>query len=318
MAYNAGVSDRTWLLSDAEEGTRLDKWLAGQERLGSRSRALTALERGKIFVNDSEATPSDASRRLVRGDSIRFWIDRPGTSKRRHFSAPKLPEIDVIFEDSALIVVSKPAGLLTVPLRNRSEVPSLFDHLLGHMRSQGKRQLFAVHRIDRDTSGVVAFAKSLEAQSHLKAQFERQEPTRRYWAVVYGHPLPTSGTWRDFLFWDRSELRQRESRKGALNAKEAISHYRLLESFRTTSLLEVNLQTGKRNQIRIQAGLRGYPLVGEKKYVYGRPPGISIRFDRQALHARRLDLLHPDNDRQMSFEVEPPEDFGALISSLRE
>jgi 23S rRNA pseudouridine1911/1915/1917 synthase len=317
MAYNAVVSDQTWVLSNAEEGTRLDKWLAGHERLGSRSRALAALERGKIFVNDSEATPSDGGRRLVRGDRIRFWIDRPGTSRRRHFSAPKLPEIDVIFEDSALIVVSKPAGMLTVPLRNRRDALSLFDHLLEHMRSQGKRQLFAVHRIDRDTSGLVAFAKSLEAQLHLKAQFERQEPVRTYWAVVYGRPVPSSGTWRDFLFWDRSELRQRESRKGSINSKEAISHYRLLESFRTTSLLEVNLQTGKRNQIRVQAGLRGYPLVGEKKYLYGKLMGRSIPFDRQALHARRLDLLHPDDDRQMSFEVEPPEDFVTLISSLR-
>src|SRR5262249_42749862 len=202
MTYNNGMSDRIWLLDDAEEGTRLDKWLAAEERLGSRSRALAALEHGKIFLNDSEATPADGGRRMTRGDRVRFWIDRPGTATRRHFSAPKLPEIGVIFEDSALIVVSKPAGLLTVPLRDQSGVPSLFDHLLSHIRSRGKRRLFAVHRIDRDTSGLVVFAKSLEAQVQLKAQFERQEPARTYWAIVYGHPNPPSGTWQDFLYWD--------------------------------------------------------------------------------------------------------------------
>src|SRR5262249_24521845 len=210
-----------------------------------------------------------------------------------------------------------PAGLLTVPLPSQPSEQSLLDQVKHHLRSHKKTEPLVVHRIDRDTSGIVVFAKTQEAKRNLKDQFERRSAERVYLAVVYGHPKPERGTWRDFLVWDQDELRQQRAERRDRNSKEAVCHYHTLEEFSGAALIEVSLVTGKRNQIRVQAGLRGHPLVGEKKYVYEPAPRDKIRFGRQALHAHRLKFLHPANDRPMSFEVPPPEDFQELIHRLR-
>src|SRR5262249_7889371 len=186
-----------------------------------------------------------------------------------------------------------------------------------HLRSSKKSAPLVVHRIDRDTSGIVLFAKTPEAQRNLKDQFERRRAERVYLAVVYGRPKPERGTWRDFLAWNQDQVRQQRAERRDRNAKEAVCHYSALETLSEATLIEVSLVTGKRNQIRVQAGLRGHPLVGEKKYVYEPAPRDRIKFGRQALHAHRLKFLHPGNDRQMSFEVAPPDDFQELINKLR-
>src|SRR6266576_3366823 len=190
----------TWTIGPEDAGIRLDKYLAAAERAGSRARAASALERGKVFV---------------------------------------------------------------------------------------------VHRIDRDTSGLVLFAKSESAQNTLKEQFKRHEPERVYQAVVYGHPSPPAGTWRDHLVWDLKALIQKETHPRDPLGKEAISQYKVIEQLAGASLIEVTLVTGKRNQIRIQARLRGHTLVGEQRYVYGPDTLRPIAFPRQALHAIRLGFRHP-------------------------
>jgi 23S rRNA pseudouridine1911/1915/1917 synthase len=214
-------------------------------------------------------------------------------------------------------VVNKPAGLLAVPLQRKGDVPSAYDQLKDHFRSRGKRRPFVVHRIDRDTSGVVVFAKSAEAQERLKEQFRRREPDRVYWAVVYGHPEPASGIWRDHLVWDRTALIQKETHPRDPHGKEAISTYRVLETFPNASLIEVRLKTGKRNQIRIQARLRGHTLVGEQRYTYGPEVLRPVSFSRQALHAYRLTFRHPADGRLLEFEAPIPSDFAELIGRLR-
>ena len=160
------------------------------------------------------------------------------------------------------------------------------------LRPRGKRHPFVVHRIDRDTSGLVLFAKDARTQEALKGQFRRREPERVYLAVVYGHPEPNVGTWRDRLVWDRKALIQKETHPRDPEGTDAISDYRVVETFRDASLIEVRLQTGKRNQIRIQARLRGHTLVGERRYVYGPDELRPIPFSRQALHAYRLAFVH--------------------------
>ena len=130
-----------------------------------------------------------------------------------------------------------------------------------------------------------------QAQQRLKAQFARREPDRIYLAVVYGHPEPSSGTWRDTLVWDTKALIQKETHPRDPNGTEANSEYESLESFRDASLIEMRLHTGRRNQIRIQARLRGHTLVGEKRYVYGPDNLRTIAFGRQALHALPAALL---------------------------
>jgi len=174
-----------------------------------------------------------------------------------------------------------------------------------------------VHRIDRDTSGLVLFAKSEGAQLALKEQFKRHHPERVYQAVVYGVPSPASGTWHDHLVWDLKALIQKETSPRDPRGKEAISHYRVLEPLDGASLIEVSLVTGKRNQIRIQARLRGHTLVGEVRYIYGPDTLRPIAFPRQALHAHRLTFSHPSDEREMAFEAPLPDDMAALIARLR-
>jgi 23S rRNA pseudouridine1911/1915/1917 synthase len=310
------MSDQNWQVGDSEAGTRLDKWLAAAERLGSRSKALSAIERGKVFVNGAEQTVANAARPVLAGETVRLWVDRPGSAERR-YAERRESGLHLLYEDSSLLVINKPAGLLTVPLPSQPDEPSLLDLVKHHLRSHKKSTPLVFHRIDRDTSGIVVFAKTPEAQQYLKDQFERRRAERDYLAVVYGRPTPERGTWRDFLVWDQDELRQQRAERRDRNAKEAVCHYHTLEKFSGATLIEVSLVTGKRNQIRVQAGLRGHPLVGEKKYVYEPAPRDRIKFGRQALHARRLKFLHPANDRPMSFEVAPPDDFQELIYKLR-
>jgi 23S rRNA pseudouridine1911/1915/1917 synthase len=305
-----------WTIDDAEAGVRLDKFLAGAGRLESRARAVAAIERGKVFLNDAEATMADAAARLRPGDRVRVWMDRPGSAKARP-RAQQVADVVVVYEDEALMVVDKPAGLLAVPLERKANAPSVFDQLEDHFRSRGKRKPLVVHRIDRDTSGLVVFAKTLRAQSALKEQFKRREPERVYWAVVYGRPSPAQGTWRDHLVWDTKALIQKETHPDDPRASDAISDYRVLETFDTTSLVEVRLRSGRRNQIRIQARLRGHTLVGEKRYIYGPDELRTVSFERQALHAHRLSFLHPGDGRRLTFEAPPPADFSALLARLR-
>src|SRR4029079_13551523 len=118
-----------------------------------------------------------------------------------------------------------------------------------------------------------------------------------YWAVVYGTPHPPEGAWRDYLVWDERSLIQKQTHPKDPRASEAVSNYTVLESFRDTSLVEVRLLTGRRNQIRIQARLRGHTLVGEERYVYGPGSLRPIDFGRQALHAIRLTIRHPADNR---------------------
>jgi 23S rRNA pseudouridine1911/1915/1917 synthase len=174
-----------------------------------------------------------------------------------------------------------------------------------------------VHRIDRDTSGVVLFARHAAAQAVLKQQFLRHEPERVYLAIVYGRPSPAAGWWRDHLAWDQRSLIQKETHARDPRAKEAVSEYRIVESFRDASLLEVRLVTGKRNQIRIQARLRGHTLVGERRYVFGPDVLRPIDFSRQALHAARLAVAHPSTGERLAFEAPLPRDLADLIQALR-
>ncbi len=296
------MSNAEWTVAPQEAGVRLDKFLAASERLGSRGRATSALERGKVFVNDAETTIDDAARRLSARDTVRVWMDRPGSAKPRPRAARR-GELNIVYEDDELIVIDKPPGLLAVPLERKAAAPSVVDLVEDYFRPRGRggRRAFVVHRIDRDTSGLVVFAKNARAQGILKAQFRRREPERVYLAVVYGHPRPPSGTWRDHLAWDQSSLIQKQTHPRDPRASEAISDYKVAEAFENASLIEVRLRTGRRNQIRLQARLHGHTLVGEQRYIAGADTQQPTDFDRQALHAWRLKLKHPTDGRALEF-----------------
>jgi 23S rRNA pseudouridine1911/1915/1917 synthase len=309
------ASERVWRVDGERAGLRLDKFLSAADRLVSRARAADAIARGKVFINDVEASRTDAARRLSAGDVIRLWVDRPGSA---HHRGPwRVGPLDILYEDSALAVINKPPGLLTVPLARRQEAASVEALLEAYLRKRGHPGVRVVHRIDRDTSGLVVFAKHARAQLALKHQFRRHAPERVYWAIVYGHVTPQAGTWRDHLVWDPDALIQKETHPKDPRAAEAVSDYRVLETFHDTSLIEVHLHTGKRNQIRLQARLHGHMLVGETRYVYGPDHLRPIPFNRQALHARRLRFMHPETGLALEFEARLPPDMAELLTVLR-
>jgi len=317
------TSKPQWIVTSEEQGLRLDRFLAAPGRLGSRGRVRGALERGQVFLNGGEASAQDAGTRLASGDVVRLWVDRPGSARRRTSGASagqarlRSFDLQVLYEDETLLVVNKPAGLLAVPLGRGKASTSAYSLLADHFGSRRRGAPFVVHRIDRDTSGLVVFAKTAAAQQLIKDQFARREPERVYWAIVHGSPRPARGRWRDRLAWDDEALKQTVTDANDPKGVEAISDYQVLETFGDASLVEVRLHTGKRNQIRIQAAMRGHALVGERQYVSGPSHRMGPKQARQALHAHRLVFAHPIDGRKLTFEAPLPDDLRDLLRRLR-
>ena len=145
----------SWVVGTEEAGVRLDKFLAAADRLGSRGRATAALDRGKVFVNDTEAARGDAGRSLHTGDKVRLWMDRPGSAHRRGARRAKPGELQIVYQDQVLIVVNKPAGLLAVPLASRSDAPSVEDELVAHLGYRGS--------VRNDSPSSTAFRRATRA-----------------------------------------------------------------------------------------------------------------------------------------------------------
>lgn len=306
------------MVTDREVGRRLDVFLASPARLGSRGRASRALERGQVFLNDQEMHPGSASYRLAPGDRVRLWVDRPGSARVRNRPvAGRDGQLQIVYEDAELVVVNKPAGLLTVPLALRSDAPSVASLLKRHLRTRGKRTPLVVHRIDRDTSGLVVFATDAVVWRRLKEQFARREPERVYLAVVRGVPDPPVGSWRDVLVWDQRERAQRAAAGQDPRGRDSRCEYAVLERFPAAdaSLIRVALVTGRRNQIRVQAQLHGHPLLGER--MYAEVVENDITASRQALHAWRLAFRHPGSGERLCFEAPYSTDFESLLVHLR-
>jgi len=310
-----------WVTAADAAGMRLDLWLARHAGAGSRSRAAAWLERGKVFLDGQAAGPDDAARRLAPGLRVGVWMDRPGSARaadraahdRRHL-------LRIVADDADFIVADKPAGMIVEPLPGRGgEEVTLVELVRHHLRHEPRASLHVVHRIDRDTSGLVLFARNAEARGALKDQFEQRTPVRVYQAIVEGTVRPPRGRWTDQLAWDASQLRQRKAHATDARGKEAVAEYVVLEQFAAAALVQVSLVTGKRNQIRVQAALRGHPLLGERQYRFGAPapaPGLP-HIGRQALHAWRLGFRHPSTGRQVTLTADPPADFTRVLAALR-
>jgi 23S rRNA pseudouridine1911/1915/1917 synthase len=310
-----------WVIEAADAGMRLDLWLVRGAEGGSRRRVAEWLGRGKVYLDGRPVDLAAAAHRLAAGERVGVWLDRPGSATASERSVVPLRHLlRVLYSDAAIIVVDKPPGLLVDPLPDgRTAEVTVLDLLRDHVRREARSGLYVVHRIDRETSGLVLFARTPAACEALKKQFEAHAPERVYQAVVLGCPAPASGTWRDRLSWDASTFRQRRAHASDARAKEAVAHYTVREPFAAASLVEVSLLTGKRNQIRVQAALRGHPLLGEHQYRFDappEPPGLPA-LERHALHAWRLGFVHPVTAQQVSFTAPLPDDLARLLSELR-
>lgn len=214
--------------------------------------------------------------------------------------------LNILYEDKSLIFIDKPAALLSVPL----DVPTAQPNALSLLRTRAKSdQIFAVHRLDRQSSGVLVFAKGLEAMDKMKALFETHDLTREYFAIVEGRIPEEEGTWKCTLK-ELPNFNVVVSEEG----KEAITHFQVLRRSAKYSYLSCLLETGRKHQIRVHCQQAGYPILGDKRYGTGENP-----IKRMALHARKLAFIHPFTGNLISFTAPLPLSFkklGATDDSL--
>ena len=301
------------LTVNAEQaGLRLDRLVAAIPSVGSRSRARTALETGKIALDGQIVGPADAARTLPAGAELRVRWNQPGTGAERvrGREAMQRAGVSVLYEDPALIAVDKPPGLLTdaaSEAQRREE-----DTLRKRVRAYLGGEAHVVHRLDRDTSGVVLFARDLEAARRLDEQIERRSPERVYLALAVGSFPGEQGRFQDWMRWDGPARIQRACAPDAPGAVLAQADWRVQERLREATLLEVRLITGRRNQIRLHLQLAGHPLVGERLYRAPEQPRGPLA-PRHALHAARLGLLHPRSGAPLVLEAPLPADMRQMI-----
>lgn len=220
--------------------------------------------------------------------------------------SPKEPPVEggikIIYEDSHIVVIDKPAGLLSVSTAFQEEATA---HAILKRKYRPKR-IYVVHRLDQDTSGVMLFAFTEEALTNLKKTFEQHNIERHYAAIVEGHLEEEAGTWRSYLYEDPNYVVHEtgDPVKGEL----AITHYTVIGKSKNHSWLDVKLETGKKNQIRAHCKSAGIPVVGDKKYGAKANP-----IKRLALHAWLLAFDHPITGKKMRFESPSPKSFEALV-----
>jgi len=255
--------------------------------------------------------PGEYARRVRRGETYQIQFDE---SRRYRSRSPERPGIGyrVVHRDADVVVVDKEADVLSVPTRLRDE-ESLVDRILASEQDRGVRHasLRAVHRLDRDTSGLLVFARSGRAYTSLREQFAGRAVDRRYVAVVEGKVEPAEGRFASRLVEDKRTLRVRSTRRPD-EGREAITEYRVSERLPEATVLSVRLRTGRKNQIRVHCAEAGHPLLGDRRY--GRP---SPFIHRAALHACSLAFRHPATDRVLSFESPWPPDVRDLVRKLR-
>jgi 23S rRNA pseudouridine1911/1915/1917 synthase len=289
---------------------------AVRERTGvawSRARALCI--DGRVTVNGLRCV-DPASR--VGADAV--VVVNESTPKLR---SDPLPRSAIVFFDRDVVVVDKPAGLLSV-----ADEPGNKDTLADHTRTMLRRtrggtdsKLGVVHRLDRETSGLMVFARTAQAQRALAAQFRAHAIDRVYHALVHGTLAKTRVD--TYLLPDRGDgLRgslghiRRSSGAAPGDAKRSVTHIRPIVRLAHATLIECRLETGRQHQIRIHLSELGHPLVGERVYIRDYP-GAKIESPRTMLHARTLGFVHPRTGERISFEREPPDDFQAMVEALR-
>ena len=286
-------------------GMRIDQALAKMFPQYSRNRLQTWLKTGRVLVDGSHVASSS---RTIGGERIE--LAPPPARDVAMPEAQRMP-LDIVFEDAHLIVINKPAGLIVHPGAGNPD-RTLMNALLAH--APALRQVpraGIVHRLDKDTSGLLVVAKNLTAQARLAEQLASRSVRRSYLALVHGDP-PARGTidapiGRDTRVRTRMAVTQR--------GKQARTSYRVLERFGNAALLECRLDTGRTHQIRVHLQHIRCPVVGDP--VYRRGARHAVPFARQALHAAELELLHPHSGKRMHWGAPLPEDMANLLARLR-
>ena len=307
-----------------QAGTRLDKWLAGAVADLSRERLKTLIKQGRVRADGETIT--DPSYGVKPGQT--FDVDVPEPTS----PIPKPQEIPLViaYEDEAVIVVNKPAGLVVHPAPGNPD-HTLVNALIYHCGDSlsgigGVRRPGIVHRLDKDTSGLMIAAKSDSAHQALAADFAARRIDRKYLALVWGVPKPSAGKIEGNI--GRSPKNRRKMAIVSRGGREALTQYKVQERFGdAVSLIQCKLATGRTHQIRVHMTHIGHPIVGDA--TYGRAPARKLRSlpmdtaqaisdaNRQLLHAGTLGFRHPSTEAMMSFDSDLPVEFETIITKLR-
>ncbi|HEY6880696.1 MAG TPA: RluA family pseudouridine synthase, partial [Polyangiales bacterium] len=299
---------------DGLQLSRVVREAAGEGLSWNKARELCTS--GRVKLNGRPIT--DPATRIASGDQVSF--DRTAPRARKGV----LPAERIVHLDGDVVVVNKPAGIMSVPFEDEKD--TLIDITRAALRAQQKRsgfdpELGIVHRIDIDTTGLLVFTRNLEAKRQLQQQFRVHSVHRRYLALVHGNLV--GRTFDSVLIRDRGDgLRgsfgvfRAPRGKPPADAQRAITHARVLERFEQgATLVECALETGRQHQIRIHLSEAGCPLLGERVYIRDYQ-GPRIEAARPMLHAAELGFVHPRTGRQLSFRIEPPEDFARLLAGF--
>jgi len=302
-----------------DEGVRLDRFLREKSGVLSRTRARDLLAAGGVTINGHRV--KIASRPLKAGDRVEV---HPLEEASRSGAPPGMEAFRVVHEDAAVIVVDKAPGILVqpTPQGDRGTLLDLVSRYLRKRHPEVKSPyLGLLHRIDRETSGLLLFSRRGTANRILAEQFRGHTIAREYLALARGSIDADSGTIDDPLLRSSPLARRTSAIRGRSEGKQAITHFRVLERFERATLLSMTLETGRTHQIRIHLAGRGHAVVGDKIYSAKTsfpPDSLLDRFPRQALHARRLGFTHPGSGAWLEFESPLPGDFATLLDTLRQ
>jgi 23S rRNA pseudouridine1911/1915/1917 synthase len=320
VVANAHTPATVELWVDAEdEGDRLDAYLADQLVDWSRSRIQKLIAQGHVHINGQ---PCESKKALVRmGDLIQATIPEV---EPLHLDAEPIP-LDIRYEDEHLLIVNKPAGLVVHPAPGHSH-GTLVNALLWHCRTPdggstlsgigGVQRPGIVHRLDKDTTGVIAIAKSDRAHLHLQQQFHDKIAGRDYQGIVYGAPKTDRGTVDAAIARHPKDRERMAIVPEDQGGRRAVTHWHLHERLGNYSLINFALETGRTHQIRVHTAHIGLPIVGDPLYSSGRSPGVNL--PGQALHAWRLRLQHPITGDWIEATAPLPDAFTTLLGRLRD
>lgn len=290
---------------ETEKG-RIDKYLAGQLEGVSRSKIQKLISEGQILVNEKEVK---AKYKVSNGDEIVVTIPDP---EPVDVVAQNLP-LEIIYEDEDIVLINKAQGMVVHPGAGHKDgtlVNALLYHIDDLSGINGEIRPGIVHRLDKETSGILVVAKNDTAHVHLSKQLQERSMTKKYWTLVHGVIPHEHGTIDAPIGRDPKNRQQFTVIK---SGKEAISHFKVLERLKNFSLLEVSIETGRTHQIRVHLKYINYPVAGDKTY----GPGKTIKGEGQFLHARSLEFVHPRTHETMIFEAPVPEIFERTLEDFR-
>ena len=310
----------SFTIDKSQSGQRVDIFLAQSEAALSRSQVKYAIEEGDVLVNGKAPK---VSQKLKDGDII-ILTQRPPIEAAA--VAQEMP-LDIVYEDEAIIVINKPAGMVVHPAPGNAD-KTLVNALLFHCRDLsgigGVLRPGIVHRLDKDTSGLIVAAKSDDAHRQLSAQFEKHDVHKKYLALVWGDVKGNSG--EIVLPVGRHTTNRKKMSTKSKRGMDALTLWKVRVRYGVATLLDVEIKTGRTHQIRVHLSDRGYPVIGDA--VYGNSAKINTvkdpllkakikEFNRQALHAAQLSFIHPQKGERVVFTADMPEDLSDLCAQLR-